>query len=170
MERIILTQQESDEYKNIFDTASSSHRGNYKISDIAQNPVFVSTISQYDDAKKVRFVLYMLNTDFRREKDYALYYGFLQNIFKKKMKMTEEEIVTLCDIYHNWFDMFDAVGIKGFVTQALKNLSSTPSGEIKQHLHAFCIDIQNADIAFAPQRAKTREAAIEKIEAYLKDK
>jgi len=170
MQKITLTTVEADELENVFETASKAQTRSYRNTEIAKNTVYVNTISQYDDAKKVKFVLYMLTKDFRREKDYAFYYGLLQNIFKKKMKMTEDEIITLCDVYHDWFDMFDAVAIKGFVIQALKNLSNISSDEVKQTLRYFCEDMRNADINFAPQRASTREVTIEKIETYLSGK
>lgn len=49
----------------------------------------------------------------------------------------------------------------------LKNLSNTSSDEVKQCLRYFCEDIRSAEINFAPQRASSREATIEKIETYL---
>lgn len=167
MKKIALTQEESNELKNVFDTALAAHRGNYKISDIAKSPVFVSTISQFEDSKKVKFVISLLTSDFRSDRDYAFYYGILQNIFKKKMKMTDDDIYTLCDIYRDWFDMFDAVGIKGFVTQALKNVIANPTEEIHQVLRNFRDDIKNADIRFAPQRASTRDAVIDNLNSFV---
>lgn len=166
MEKRILT-QEATGFKNVFDAALAAHEGNYKISDIAKSPLFVSTISQFEDTKKVKFVISLLSSDFRSDRDYAFYYGLLQNMFKKKMKMTDDDIYTLCDIYRDWFDIFDAVGIKGFVTQALKNVIAHPTEEIHQVLRDFRDDIKNADIRFAPQRASTRDAVIDKLNSFV---
>ncbi|NDV79035.1 hypothetical protein [Dysgonomonas sp. 511] len=167
MQEIIITQEEKNEFKNTFETASKARTYSYKVSEIAHNTVYVNTISQFDDSKKVRFVIFLLSKDFRREDDYAFYFGILQNMFKKKMKMTEDDIMATCDIYHQWFDRFDAVGIKGFVKQALKNLNTSSSDEVKACLQMFCRDMENAEINFAPQRAKTRESTVELLKAYL---
>ena len=163
----VLSIEEKEEFRDIFQQAYDLQHGSYRASAVAKNTVVVNTINLYDDSKKVNFAIYMLDINFRALDQYPMYYSLLDVIFKKKLKMTEDDIMNLCDRYETWFDMFDAVETKKFVRQILKNVSANGSDELKKRLTDFRDNMQNAQINFAPQRASNREATIELLTEYL---
>ena len=151
---------------NEFDTMLKSIKSKitgYKSSQMTE--AFNALSQSWDDAKKIECAKYIFTADFEYPNN-LLNYGILNAIFKKKIKMTEDDAVDLCFQYRKHFDLFDASGIKFFVKQVIKTFSKKESDKVLSELRNLYAEIKGANIRFEEQRAKTKNETMEIIKDY----
>ena len=127
---------------------------------------FNALSQSWDDSKKIDCVKYIFTTDFEHPKN-LLNYGILNAVFKKKIKMSENDVVYLCLQYKNHFELFDASGIKFFVKQVVTAFPKKESEKVISELENLYNEIKNASIRFEDQRAKTKNETMEIIKKYI---
>ena len=120
----------------------------------------------WDDSKKIECAKYIFTTDFEYPEN-LLNYRILNAIFKKTIKMSENDVVDFCLQYKKHFELFDASGIKFFVKQVVGAFPKKESKKVISELEKLLTEIKNANIRFEEQRAKTKNETMEIIEKYI---
>lgn len=131
--------------------------------------------STWNDKTKVRCALWLLgkitfHSDNTREKlrilseeGYCTYYCIAYATFENDITVPEEEAIALCSEFKRHFLLFDAVGVRLFVDRVVKTLSEA----LIPVLSEFTETIENAQIDFEKDRAKTRKQTLKTLKKHL---
>ena len=152
---------------NEFDTLVGSIKSKitgYRSSQMTES--FNELSKSWDDSKKIECAKYIFTTDFEHPKN-LLNYGILTAIFKKKIKLSENDVADLCLQYKDHFELFDSSGIKFFVKQVVGAFPKKESKKVISELEKLLTEIKNANIRFEEQRAKTKNETMEIIKKYI---
>lgn len=143
-------------------------------------PTYNEVIKKWDDEKKGEFVIFLSNTITKTypfylkgkkgEKDeYQMASQMLQNLFRSKMKFSEDTIITIYEIFRNYSPEKNYYGmywwpIAGFVKQ-IEN--SFPANVIPESVVSILNDILNLKKDTNTYYYKEQVKLEEKIKSYL---
>jgi hypothetical protein len=132
---------------------------------------------EWDDNKKIKLIHYIFTRNFEFTRDatfqnannYLVNYAFLIQLFKDEINISEKDIIEIIRNYKSHkthFILYDTSGISFFMKRVVALYPPKKSGEVASELLEYKKVLENTEIAFEKDRAKTKKTVLKLLTKY----